>query len=206
MKSYKKVILTLLVALCGMGVANAQLRFGVKAGLNINKLHLSNVEENLSDDNKCGFTAGVMTEFQVPIIGIGIDGSLMYTRMNSNVEEEGDVLTKNKNFFEIPINLKYKIGLPIVGSIITPYIATGPSFAFKLDKNKKSADPDYEYLETKGCQVVWNVGLGVELVKHLQIQGQYGFGINNIAKKVDSDYGNLKLRNNYWTVTAAWLF
>lgn len=206
MKSYKKLLLTLLVALCGIGISNAQFRFGVKAGLNINKLHLSDVKQNLDDDNRCGYTLGAMAEFQVPIIGIGVDASLMYTRMNSKVEEtvnnEVYTVSNNKNFFEIPVNLKYKIGLPIVGSIVTPYITTGPSFAFKLDKNKDV------HVQTKGCQVVWNVGVGVELIKHLQIQGQYGFGVNNIAKHVvDADkVGNVKIRNNYWTVTAAWLF
>ena len=49
MKSYKKILLTLLVVLCGMGVANAQLRFGVKAGLNLNSIHLNNAAANFGD-------------------------------------------------------------------------------------------------------------------------------------------------------------
>ena len=52
----------------------------------------------------------------------------------------------------------------------------------------------------------WNVGVGVELIKHLQVSGGYTFGINNIAKEFASNIGKVKLRNNYWTVTAAWLF
>ncbi|MDE6143379.1 MAG: porin family protein, partial [Muribaculaceae bacterium] len=150
MKSYKKIILTLLVAICTMGVANAQFRFGVKAGLNINSLHLNSLQENFDKDNHCGYTLGVMTEFQVPIIGLAFDLSAMYTRMNSDLDStvpsEEDV-AYNKNFLEIPLNLKYKIGLPIVGSIITPYIFTGPSFAIKLDKNSLDA------IKTKTCQV-----------------------------------------------------
>lgn len=199
MNSYKKIILTLLIALCGMGATNAQLRFGVKAGLNINSLHLSNFKNNFNDDNKCGYTLGVMTEFQVPLIGLCFDVSAMYTRMNADLVTNvpNEQVAYNKNFFELPINIKYKFGLPIVGRIITPYILTGPSFAFKLDKNEDAA------LQTKGTQVVWNVGLGVELLHHLQISGQYGFGINNIA---DHWMQTAKLKNNYWTVTAAYLF
>ena len=204
MKSYKKIILTLIVALCGMGVANAQFRFGVKAGLNMNSLHLNSLENNFNKDNHCGYTLGVMTEFQVPIIGIGFDLSAMYTRMNSVLDAkapEEENVSYNKNFLEIPLNLKYKIGLPIVGSIITPYVFTGPSFAIKLDKNSIDA------IKTKTCQVAWNVGLGVELIKHLQISGSYGFGMNNVAKftgLVNTE--TVKVKNNYWTVTAAWLF
>lgn len=201
MKSYKKIILTLLVALCGMGVANAQLRFGVKAGLNLNSIHLNNASATFGDDNKCGYTLGVMTEFQVPLIGLCFDLSAMYTRMNTELTQ--DHIDKNigKDFLEIPLNIKYKFGLPIVGSIISPYLLTGPAVAVKLNKNNKGADA----LQTKGVQAVWNVGVGVELVKHLQIQGSYGFGMNNIAKHW-TETTQVKAKNNYWTVTAAYLF
>lgn len=207
MKNFKKVILTLLVAILGMGAANAQLRFGVKAGLNLNSLHLSGVKDNLTDDNKAGFTAGVMTEFQIPVIGLCFDLSAMYTHMNSDINNGNQKMDLAKNFIEVPINVKYKIGLPVVSNIVTPFIFTGPSFAFRLDKNKKDVA---NFIETKSTQTVWNLGIGVELIHHLQIQGGYGFGINNIAKhiadanKVDMDF--TKLRNNYWTITAAWLF
>lgn len=202
MRIYKRIILTLVIALFGMGAASAQLRFGVKAGLNLNSLHLSNLQKNFDDDNKCGYTLGVMTEFQVPVIGLCFDLSAMYTRMNSEIEVpagENEKAPFNKNFLEVPLNIKYKFGLPIVGSLVSPYLFTGPSFAFKLDKNTTDA------LKTKTCQVAWNVGLGVELIRHLQISGSYGFGINNIADHwINTE--DAKVKNNYWTVTAAWLF
>lgn len=201
MKSYKKLILMLLVAVCGIGAANAQLRFGVKAGLNLNSIHLDNAGANFADDNNCGYTLGVMTEFEVPVIGLCFDVSAMYTRMNADLNEKQKEMNIGKDFLEIPVNIKYKFGLPIVGSIIKPYLLTGPSFAIKLNKNSKANDA----LATKGVQTVWNVGLGVELLKHLQIQGSYGFGMNNIAKHW-IDTADVKAKNNYWTVTAAYLF
>ena len=55
--------------------------------------------------------------------------------------------------------------------------------------------------------MAWNVGLGFELVKHLQIGASYGFGINNIVDKVsDINTVDIKAKNNYWTVSAAYLF
>lgn len=48
MKSYKKIIIVLLAAIFGMGAAQAQFRFGVKAGLNLNSLHLSNLGDNFT--------------------------------------------------------------------------------------------------------------------------------------------------------------
>ncbi|MDE7109718.1 MAG: hypothetical protein K2O49_07125, partial [Muribaculaceae bacterium] len=86
---------------------------------------------------------------------------------------------------------------------LAPYIYTGPAFAFKLGKST------WDDIKSKTCQTAWNIGIGVELINHLQIQGSYGFGMNNIVKFVDTDAINpveVKAKNNYWTVTAAWLF
>lgn len=188
--------------------ADAGIRFGVKAGMNINKLHFD--KSAFEADNRAGFTGGVMTEIMIPIVGIGFDASLMYTRMNSrdNVTVLNDNLTSKeeevqfgKDFIEIPINVKYKLSLPAVESLIKPYIYTGPTFAFKLNKNT------FEDIKARTCQVAWNVGIGIELIKHLQVQASYGFGINNVAKYTGVvDAAKIKVKNNYWTVTAAWLF
>lgn len=212
MNQMKKISILLLVAVLGAFGAQAQIRFGIKAGANFNKIHFSDVESSLQPDNSCGWNAGVMTEFTVPIVGLCLDASLLYSRMNNaissdfdkNVSKELDSdMSYGKNFLEIPINIKYKFGIPVIGSIIKPFIYTGPSFAFKLDKS----------IMDKTFQCAWNIGIGVELIKHLQISGSYGFGINNVAKgvlkNVDPDFGNvekIKAKNNYWTVSAAWLF
>lgn len=195
----KKILLVALIAILGVGAANAQFRFGVKAGVNLNKIDFNEFANNLESDNSCGFTGGVMAEFQVPIIGLCFDASLMYTRMNSSAESD----EVGKNFLEIPVNLKYKFTLPVVNNLVAPYLFTGPSFAIKLDKNS------IDYLKTKTCQVAWNVGLGVELVKHLQVGASYGFGLNNVVDL--TGVGNIqtvdiKSKNNYWTITAAYLF
>lgn len=202
MKTYWKSALALLLTIIvGCSTANAQFRWGIKAGVNLNNLKLSDIPVNFTDENGCGFTGGVMTEFQVPIVGLCLDASLMYTRMSasSDVINNGvtESTTPNKDFLEVPINLKYKFPIPMV----QPYLFTGPSFAFKLGGDK-------DVFKTKTFQCAWNIGLGVELLSHVQISGSYGFGINNIAESVlnvpTSD--DFKLKNNYWTITAAYLF
>ena len=207
----KKFLLVVVVALLGVGACNAQFKFGVKAGLNLNKIDFKDLPSNLDASNGVGYTVGLMTEAMIPVIGLGFDASLMYTRMNSapelSIADQFGVLKGekviNKNFLEIPINIKYKFSLPVVGSFLAPYLYTGPSFAIKLDKNP------LEYIKAKTCQVAWNVGLGVELFKHLQVGASYGFGINNVISKYDV-FGikteDIKSKNNYWTISAAYLF
>ena len=208
MKKFKHLLVVALVALFAVGQANAEFRFGVKAGANFSSLHLnSNWTDTFKADNTAGFTGGVMTEFTVPIIGIGMDLSLMYTHVKNELTskdgqkfEEGTI---GKNFLEIPLNLKYKINIPVVNNIARPMIFTGPTFAFKLDKSI------FKDVKTKTCQIGWNLGLGVEFFKHLQVAGGYTFGMNNILKNTIPGLGSIndvKLKNNYWTVTAAYLF
>lgn len=184
MNRFKKIILTLVVAMLGIGAANAELRFGIKAGVNVN--HITNMAKDF-DNNRAGWTAGFMTEFKVPLIGLCFDASLMYQHLNNDID--------NKNFIDIPINIKYKFGLPVVGRFLAPYIFTGPDFAFQLKKN------DY----TKTFQTAWNIGLGLELLRHLQIGASYGLGMNNILKSSGAA-NNMNVKNNYWNITAAYLF
>lgn len=200
MNTIKKIFITLVIAIVGVGATNAQFRFGVKAGLNVDKLHFN--ESTFEKDNGAGWTAGLMTEFQVPVIGLCFDLSLMYTHMNSDIVLNQTETVKNKNFIEIPVNIKYKFKIPVVANVFSPYIFTGPAFAFKLDKNTIDA------FKTKTCQMAWNVGLGFELVRHLQIGASYGFGMNNILsnKVMGVNDTELKVKNNYWTITAAYLF
>ena len=67
----------MLIALLGIGACNAQFRFGIKAGLNLNKIDFKNVANTFDGSNGTGYTAGVMTEFTIPVIGLGLDASLM---------------------------------------------------------------------------------------------------------------------------------
>ena len=207
MKAIKTMLIIALVAIFGAFQARADFRFGIKAGLNVNDMNFN--KKVLDESNRCGFTAGVMTEFTVPLIGIGFDLSLMYTRMNAQQETYYDsndhyIVEKfGKDFLEIPLNLKYKLSIPAVSSIIAPYIYTGPSLALKLSKG------DDNFFKTKTAQWGWNLGLGVQLVKHLQIGAGYTWGINNVVKTLkvaDGVASDVKAKNNYWTITAAYLF
>lgn len=213
----KKTLALLLVVTMGLGYAaqaQAGFKIGPRIGLNVNKLSTSGKIGDLFDSsNNCGFTLGVQAEYMTPI-SLGVDLSLMYTYMDYQVEEDVTTTKQNvhpnfaKNFIEIPLNIKYKIGIPIVKKIFSPYVFTGPSVALKLGKDKGH---DGIKTNTKTAQWVWNLGIGLEFINHLQIGASYGFGMNNIVKDFEVagttlQTGEVKAKTGYWTVTAAWLF
>lgn len=213
MTNLRKLLLVMAALILTAGAAEAKiLRFGIKGGLNVNSMGINNAAEKILDpDNNCGWHAGVMAEVQVPIIGICADVSVMYSRLNNHLDRihivdanENYATPSNfgKNFLEIPVHLKYKFNLPVVSNVFTPFLLTGPSFALNL--NKKT----FEDIQNRKCQTSWDFGVGFELFSHLQLQGAYCLGMNNLAKHWDAinEVSGIKVKNNYWTVSAAWLF
>ena len=196
----------LALALAVIMPAMAQFRFGVRAGLNVNSLHFN--KEIFDENNRAGFTGGVMAEFTVPIIGVGADLGVMYVRRNSHfmqtlADKTTEVQNLNSDYIEIPLNIKYKIGIPAISSILKPYIFTGPSFAFLTSKKHIE-----NFVHDKTCDIAWNFGLGLEFFNHLQVGASYGLGMTKAFQAVNlaGDAAGIEGKNRYWTVTAAWLF
>ena len=200
-----KKLFTILAVAIALMVSSANVNaktfsFGVKAGANFNKLSFNKeILNDINSANSSGWEAGLMVEANLPIVGgLGADLSLMYARMNNSGGELGD--NAGKNFIMLPLNVKYKFSLPVVGNYLAPYVFTGPNFMFKLDKNI------LQNMQTKTCQVAWNIGLGLEFFHHLQVGASYNFGINKVANFTLGTNQDFDIKNNYWMVTAAYLF
>ncbi|MDE6574455.1 MAG: PorT family protein [Muribaculaceae bacterium] len=212
MKSLKALLLACAAMLVVAVPASAQFRIGPRIGTEVNSMRLN--KEVFDNENRAGFTGGVMCEFTVPIINLGFDLSVMYVhRVNQNTyiengnQDNSELINssafKKRDYIEIPLNLKYKIGLPVVGKIISPYIFTGPSFSILASKREIT-----NAYRNKAFDVAWNVGVGLELVSHLQIGASYGFGMNKTVEWIGQGVqaNPIDGKNNYWTITAAWLF
>lgn len=192
----KKILSTLLIAAAAVApVVAGNFKVGPKVGVNINKFTAS--ENLLNADNRCGFNVGVNAQFTVPIIGVGADVSAMFSRRYVN---SGDK-TAPYSYISVPVHVMYKLSLPAVSRIIAPFVVTGPDFAFKVSKDL------YTDIKAKNCNVAWDFGLGVELIKHLQISANYALGINKgISSLAGINGASIDGRTDGWTVSAAWLF
>lgn len=202
MKNLKRALVVLVALMAVAASASAQFRWGVKVGTDINKMSFD--KSAFDSDNRTGFTGGLTAEFTLPLVGIGMDASLMYTHKVNNVSgtaTDAQLTTYNSDFIEIPINLKYKLGLAGIGKIVTPYFFTGPSFGFLV--SKKTINNIYK---RKNSDISWNVGAGVQLFSHLQVSAAYGFGINKTVEVLGGDNKDFDAKSNTWTITAAYLF
>lgn len=197
----KKILMVVAVATLFASPAMGQFRFGVKAGLAINDMKFNT--DALKADNQKGFTGGLVSEFTMPVIGIGVDASLLYARRSFEAVGATGNTTDNRDYLDIPVNLKWKIGIPGVGKIVTPYITTGPDFSFLLSKKNIS-----NAWENKTVDIAWTVGAGVQLFDKVQVGATYGWGLSDAAStESGNEHGALySSKNRCWTVTAAYFF
>lgn len=188
--------------------ANAQLKFGIKGGLNITDMSLSN--DVFETSNRTGFFIGPTIKFTLPIVGLGIDVSALYDQREGEVNVEADdntlVSTRLKQkSINIPINLRYDIGL---GSLAAVYLAAGPQFGFNVgDKNQSLYKDVAEWrLNTSNFSV--NVGAGVMLLGHLQVGANYNIvcGKTGEITVLDGAESVLRGRSNTWQISAAYYF
>lgn len=186
----KKGLLCFTILLAGLMAAvpaSAQLKFGVKGGLNIAKVKF---DKSIADsDNRAGFFIGPMAEFTLPIVGLGVDAALLYDQKEMELDGEKE---KTK-YINIPINLKYSIGTKLAGV----YLAAGPQFAFNVGGKNIFKDLDSESFELNNSILSLNIGGGVKLLGKLQVGYNYNISLGNTGEmksaadllgKVESDF------------------
>ena len=137
MKFIAKTTIIIALAIIANATAQAQFRFGVKGGITINELKWD--KDIVSKENRAGFTAGLMVEAGLPVVGLGIDASVLYAHRQDDLYiEEGAQVTKLKrDYLDIPVNVKYKIQIPVLSKVISPFVTTGPDFALMLGDTDK---------------------------------------------------------------------
>ncbi|WP_281644975.1 porin family protein [Bacteroides zoogleoformans] len=216
----KKVFGSLVIAMCCMLVAmpaRAQLlKWGIKGGVNLSEIDWSGGYAG-NKNHSTGFFIGPMAELTIPIIGLGVDGALMYSQRGDKYDVSGNSLSGSvdarQQGIEIPVNLKYTIGL---GSLLGIYIAAGPDFFFNfkdidLKTSGGTVNTD-EAANSKKAQVGLNVGAGVKLLKHLQIGINYQipmgdtFSISGAANTLWQNVLGKKAKTKTWQISATYVF
>lgn len=221
----KKNILSIVALVAAMFVASpamAQFKYGVKAGLNISKVSLdkNNLTKNIAKDNQTGFFAGVMGEFTLPLVGIGVEGSLLYDQKKMDAGED----TKTLEYVDLPINLKYTLGFSSIASV---YVATGPQFSWNIGgKNFSNAitptgmiDNYNSYAQDftlQKSEFSWNIGAGATVLKHIRVGYNYNIAIGKTANMsvegfqdgvgVAEQLTKVKLKNNTHQVSVTYIF
>lgn len=194
----KKVYLILLAGIMLFATeAKAQINFGLKGGLNVTDMSLSS--DVLDASNRTGFYVGPTVKFTLPIIGLGIDASALYDYRSAKLKDSGDEATLKQQQIAIPVNLRYGFGL---GDLASLFIFAGPQFGFNV-----GSDLDEINWKWKDTNFSVNVGLGVMLVNHLQINANYNIACGTTGEaSVTNAIDNFDGKSNSWQIGVAYYF
>lgn len=220
----KKVLVMAAVAVLTVGYAQAQFKFGVRAGFNLTNLSGKDFNgDKLSGDDKGKFKPG----FQIGVVGeysfseaFAIQPGILYSQQGTvwkYTDEENDYKDKaNLNYIQIPINAIYKIDLGGTKLLLQagPYLGYGLGGKWKEWKNgdKIDLDSDDSKIKMGGNEdedlfkaFDFGIGLGAGVqFNSFQVGVGYNIGLVNIEHQEEDSKSTFK--NNGLALTLTYMF
>ncbi len=200
--------------------ANAQVKFGLKGGVNLTNISVSDgdaLKDNIK--NQTGFFIGPTAVVTLPVVGLGLDASLLYDQRTAkikgiyytenNVLEDKELEDKVKmQQVVIPINVRYGVGL---GTLASGFIFAGPQFGFNVGDKKTEVIKNIFEWEREAVNFSLNFGVGVMALNHLQVTANYNLalGKQNELGLNSATVANIirpKVKANAWQIGVAYLF
>ena len=176
----------------------SKLRFGLRGGVNLTEMTLK--DSDFDTDNRMGFFVGPTVKFSLPVVGMGLDISALYNYRESEVAGE----TVKQHTLDIPLNIRYSIGL---GSVANIFAAVGPQVAFNLGDKEVDLDlvNDWRFRDSFFS---FNVGGGITLINTLELSARYNIPIGNTNDVTWSDASDkvFHAKTNNWQVGLAYYF
>ncbi|MDA3952594.1 MAG: porin family protein [Bacteroidales bacterium] len=189
----KRIILIALLVIPFTMVSNAQIKFGLKAGITSTSITVDDLivvdDTGLNNllvkgaNSKVGIQGGVMA--RITILKLYVQPELLFTSTGGEVEvteyTTGDPITtiedQQFNKIDIPIMLGYKIG-PL-------RLQAGPIASIVV--SNKSILEDYSNYEEEFNGATWGyqVGLGLDVGKKLTIDVKYEGSLSKLADGVN---------------------
>lgn len=201
-------LVTFALAMLTAQTADAQVKFGLKGGLNVTDMSFNS--SVVQSKNRAGFFIGPTLLINLPLTGLGIDVSALYDQREAKIEDtDGSGTTESATIkqqaINIPINVRYGIGL---GDLASLYAAVGPQFGFNVGDKNKTLYKDVAEWKMKNSNFSINIGAGLLLLKHVQV----GFNYNVVCGKtgevnvLKGTQNAVRSRANSWQVSAAYYF
>ena len=206
----KKVLMLVFAAVALSLPSQAQVKFGLKGGLNLTSMSFNKSSAEDAIKNKAGFFIGPTVKIGLPVSGLSLDASALYDQRESKMNVNGTEETLKSQSFQVPINIRYAVGL---GSVVNLFAFAGPQFGFNLgDKSKEIFNNALDWT-LRSSNVSANVGLGATVLNHLQVTVNYNIALGktgevDLKQGADATWNTLtgKSKANAWQVSAAYFF
>jgi hypothetical protein len=215
----KKILVLVCVMMLAATAGQAQLRFGVKAGANVNSLSAS--ADDMLDEVKGATSYQFGVVFQAKALGFAVQPEVLYSVKSGLIDIDDlvvqaylgttDEVTFTSQNIEVPINLQYGLDLGLARA----YLQAGPYISFvaatlidgeaNFNDNLKNSFKTFDF----GA----GVGAGIEVL-NFQLAVKYDWGLGKLGEatiptsvpNVRTDNPFNKLSHKTLSVSLAYLF
>jgi hypothetical protein len=206
----KRIACVVMALMTVVSVSQAQLKFGIKAGANVNNL-TTDVSSMLNEvKGATNYQFGVL--FQAKALGFVVQPEVLYVTKSSMISNStitslfsgADVEYKTQNI-EVPINLQYGFSF-IVGRV---FLQAGPYVSFVASTFMNGEENFNETLKNSMSTFDYGVGAGagVELLG-FQLAAKYDWGLGKLGDAkiglLDNPFNDMQHRT--LNVSLAYLF
>lgn len=228
----KKILLVAALAVCSLTVsaqrassssssffstekADGGVKFGIRAGLNLSNMSMSEDNVSVSLDSRASFHVGVVAD--IPLMqSLYVQTGLFLQDKGFKQEEDGATLTGKPMYLEIPVLASYRYNFSDAAQLqinVGPYFAYGLGGKAKYEEDGKSAEEDffgsYDEDDTFGCKRFdcgLQFGAGMTFASHYYIGFAYQLGLTNIADLPSSYEGDYSVKNKNWMISLGYTF
>ena len=204
----KKVLTLIVMAVAFVMPSQAQVSFGVQAGVNLTNIsdfELTAEYAQNAIESRTGFFIGPTVKFSLPIVGLGIDASALYDQREAKA---GDQTLKSQSI-QIPGNVRYGLGL---GSMAEVFLFAGPQFGFNIGDKTKELVKDAAQWTLKSSNLSANIGIGATILSKLQLKMNYNIALGKTGEVDYKEGANAAWKTvtgakaNAWQLSAAYFF
>jgi len=179
----KKVLSTLITIFVINATASAQVRFGIKGGLNL--ANVSSTPASSDIKSLLAFHGGIVLDAPISE-SISIQPNLLFSQKGFSTTLLGSDVKATTNYIELPINFLYhasdafSIGAgPYLGYLLSGTVSSGgQSNSITFDNDSKRFDYGI------------NFTAGFELIAGLTISANYSLGLANLSNDSNSTAKN----------------
>lgn len=207
---YKRILFPLCLVFLALSVS-AQVRFGVKGGVDLAKLSFK--DDVFNSTNRMGWFVGPTMNIPIPLPGMSIDLSALYSQRESKIDVYDPFTLQQVNTLKtkqiiVPLALRYSVYL---GTDVSVFAFGGPQLGFAIgDKEQNLTDDSEAIWRLKNSAFSVNVGAGITLGK-FQLSANYNVGVSKTGEVTWKDATQAAAdgwNGNYnsWQISAAYFF
>jgi opacity protein-like surface antigen len=216
----KKVLMLSLALILGIG-ANAQIKYGVKAGLNLSNLSVLEAthdgesrSEDLDKSMSVGFHAGGFANFSFGQY-VGLQPELLFSMQGGKFKKGEYKASYTFDYINVPVLVDIKpfanfsilagpqIGFNIYKSATEEYEGESETTSgSEFDEVYKNGDKKF----FKGFDFAAVVGLQYTFIEHLTVGARYNIGLTNSFIDDNDEYSEKGWKNSVIQVSVGWTF